>query len=143
MTFVSLAAAAVNLLAAAAGGWAWWRVEPTRVFWPLLRAGQGAAVVVAVIAGVRLLLGNTPSSSLFWVYVLVPLVVAFVGEQLRLASAQTILDTRGLEDAQAMRGLDEREQRSVVLAIVRREIGVMALAAGAVTFLLLRAAGTA
>ena len=143
MTFVSLAAAAVNLLAAAVGGWAWWRVEPTRLFWPLLRAGQGAAVVVAVIAGVRLLLGETPSSSLFWVYVLVPLVVAFVGEQLRLASAQTILDTRGLEDAQAMRTLGEREQRSVVLAIVRREIGVMALAAGAATFLLLRAAGTA
>jgi len=48
-----------------------------------------------------------------------------------------------LEDAQAVGRLDERGQRSVVLAIVRREIGVMALAALVVAFLALRAYGTA
>ncbi len=143
MTILAWAAALVNLLAAATGGWAWWRVQQSRAFWPLLRAGQVAALVVAGVAGVRLLSGHEPSDGLFWVYVLVPLGIAFVGEQLRLASAQTVLDARGLEDAQAMRTLDERAQRSVVLAIVRREIGVMALTAGAVTFLLARAAGTA
>jgi hypothetical protein len=39
-----------------------------------------------------------------------------------------------------MAALPEAEQRSVVLAIVRREVGVVALAAGVVAFLALRAA---
>jgi hypothetical protein len=54
-------------------------------------------------------------------------------------AAQTVLDARGLEDAQAVGRLAEREQRSVVLQIVRRELGVMALAAGVIAFLALRA----
>ena len=37
-----------------------------------------------------------------------------------------MLDARGLADAQAVGALAADEQRSVVLAIVRREIGVMA-----------------
>jgi hypothetical protein len=54
-----------------------------------------------------------------------------------------VLDARGLEDAQAVGRLDERGQRSVVLAILRREMGVVALSAAVVTFLSLRALGTA
>jgi hypothetical protein len=69
--------------------------------------------------------------------------VAFVAEQLRVASAQTILDRYGLEDAAAVGGLPEAEQRGIVVVIVRREIGVMALSALVVSFLALRAAGTA
>ena len=69
--------------------------------------------------------------------------MAFVAEQLRVASAQTILDQRGLEDAAAVGRLPEDEQRSLVAAIVRREVGVMALSALVVVFLALRAAGTA
>jgi hypothetical protein len=38
-----------------------------------------------------------------------------------------------------MRALDEAEQRSIVLAIVRRELGVMALAALVILGLALRA----
>jgi hypothetical protein len=54
-----------------------------------------------------------------------------------------VLDARGLEDAQAVGRLDEDGQRSVVLAILRREMGVMTLAAVVVVFLALRAWGTA
>ena len=48
-----------------------------------------------------------------------------------------------LPDAQAVGSLPEREQHAVVEQIVRREIGVMALACAVVVFLALRAAGTA
>ena len=54
-----------------------------------------------------------------------------------------MLDARDLPDAQAVGELDEDRQRSVVLAIVRREIGVMTAAALVVAFLALRAWGTA
>src|ERR671924_254311 len=67
-----------------------------------------------------------------------PVAVGLVAEQFRAASAQTVLDARELEDAQAVGRLDEDGQRSVVLAILRREMGVMALAALVVAFLALR-----
>jgi hypothetical protein len=66
-----------------------------------------------------------------------------VAEQFRVTSAETVLEARGLEDAAAVGRLDEAGQRSVVLAILRRELGVVALAAGVVAFLALRAYGTA
>jgi hypothetical protein len=66
-----------------------------------------------------------------------------VAEQLRVISAQTILDRRELADAQAVGELGEAEQRAVVAEIVRRELGVMAISALVVVFLALRAAGTA
>ena len=96
-----------------------------------------------MLCGVLVLAGHKPDDGLFWVYVLVPIAVAFVAEQLRLASAQTVLDGRGLEDARAVGGLPAADQRSVVLQIVRREMGVMTLSAGAMAFLLVRAATTA
>jgi hypothetical protein len=66
-----------------------------------------------------------------------------VAEQLRVISAQTILDRRELADAQAVGELPEAQQRVVVAEIMRRELGVMALSALVVVFLALRAAGTA
>jgi hypothetical protein len=66
-----------------------------------------------------------------------------VAEQLRIASAQTILDQRDLADARAVGALGESEQRTVVAAILAREMGVMTLSALVVVFLALRAAGTA
>jgi TRAP-type C4-dicarboxylate transport system permease small subunit len=140
---VALAAAAINLAAAAWGGWRWWKVEPSGTFWILLRAGQAGAAVFALVCGVAALTGHRPDDGLFWLYVALPLGVAFVAEQLRILSAQTVLDARGIEDAQAMGRLPESQQHSVVLAIVRREIGVMSAEAAAVGFLLVRAAMTA
>jgi hypothetical protein len=87
--------------------------------------------------------GFHPADGLFWLYALLPVAVGFVAEQFRAASAQTVLDARDLPDAQAVGRLDEAGQRSVVLAILRRELGVMALAAIVVAFLALRAYGTA
>jgi hypothetical protein len=52
-----------------------------------------------------------------------------------------VLDARGLEGSVAVGRLPEPEQRAVVLAIVRREMGVMAASALVVTVLALRGAG--
>ena len=139
----ALVAAAVNAVAGLYGGWRWWTVAPSRAFWVLARAGQAAAGLLAVVAGIAAVTGFKPADGLFWLYALLPVAVGFVAEQLRAASAQTVLDARGLEDAQAVGRLDEDGQRSVVLAILRRELGVMALAAIVVAFLALRAYGTA
>jgi hypothetical protein len=139
----ALVAAAVNALAAGVGGLFWWRVEPSRAFWVLCRAGQAAGIVLAVVAGVLAFLGFDPGDRLFWLYALLPVAVSFVAEGLRLSAAQAVLDARELEDAQAVGRLDEAGQRSVVLAIVRREMGTMALSCAVVVFLALRAWGTA
>jgi hypothetical protein len=140
---VALVTAVTNLVAGALGAWRWWTVEPSRSFWVVCRTGQALAVVLALAAGVLAALGFHPDSGLFWLYALLPVAVSFVGEQLRVTAAQAVLDARDLEDAQAVGRLDEAGQRSVVLAIVRREMGTMAAAALVMAFLALRAWGTA
>ena len=144
----ALALAILNALPALLGGWCWYRGEvadgrPVRAFWVLLRLAQGGAVLYAVAVGVLTVAGHSPSEPLFYLYALLPLAVSFVAEQLRLASAQTILDQRGLESAAEVGELPESEQLAVVAAIVHRELGVMTLSALVVVFLALRAAATA
>jgi hypothetical protein len=139
----ALVTAATNLVAGALGAWRWWIVVPSRAFWVLCRTGQAFAVVQAAVAGVLAALGFHPGDGLYWLYALMPVAVSFVAEQLRVTAAQAVLDARELEDAQAVGRLDEAAQRSVVLAIVRREMGTMAAAALVVAFLALRAWGTA
>lgn len=143
MTVVlALVVAAANLAAGAFGAERWYRVQDGRRFWPLLRAAQAAAVLFALYGGALVALGQGPDNSLFLLYALLPVGVNVVAEQLRLASAQTVLDARGLESAQALGDRPAAEQHSVVRQIVRRELGVMAAAALVVAFLALRAAGT-
>lgn len=136
---LALVAAVVNLVAGLTAGALWWRVEPRPWAWWGIRAGQAAAIALAVGAGILAAAGFDPDAGLFWLYALLPVAVSFVAEQLRLASAQTVLDARELEDAQAVGRLEAAAQRSVVLAIVRRELGVMAVAALVIAFLALRA----
>jgi hypothetical protein len=139
----ALAVAALNGVAALAGALNWYRARPGRAFWVVLRMGQAAAVLFAAGAGVAAAAGRTSSDGLFYLYALLPLAIAFVAEQLRIASADTVLALRGLPDAQAVGRLPAEEQRKVVAAIVERETGVMALSAVVVVFLAVRAAGTA
>jgi hypothetical protein len=143
VTVTALIAATLNAAAAAYAGWRWWRVDPDRWSWALVRAGQAGMLVLALLAGVAWLIGERPDSGLFWIYAFVPVGTSFFAEQFRLLSAQTVLDARGLEDARAVGRLPASEQRSIVTQIARRELGVMALAAVVNAFLLLRAAGEA
>jgi hypothetical protein len=162
----ALAVAACNAVAGALGGWLWYRpVQPpsdgpqgaedepappgharARLdvgFWVALRIGQGSALTLAIAVGSLAAAGKYSSEHLFYLYALLPLAIAFIAEQLRVTAAQTILDQRDLADAQAVGALPEPEQLAVVAAIVRREVGVMALSALVVVFLALRAASTA
>ena len=121
----------------------WWQVQPDDRVWPLLRAGQVVAGLQALLAGVLFAVGYVPADGLFWLYALLPVAIGFIAEQLRIVSAEQVLENRDLPDAQAVGALPESEQRSVVLAVVRREIGVMALAALVVALLALRAMSVA
>ena len=139
----AIAAAALAALFALAGGlgaWRWYRVQTSPAFWVLLRDGQVGLVAYVLLVGALLLAGRRPDHDLFYVYALLPLGVSFVAEQLRIVAADTVLNARGLEDAQAVGRLDEAGQRSVVTAILRRELGVMTVAALVIAGLLVRAA---
>jgi len=143
----SLAVAALNLLPGLVGGLAFWQADQAglaaRSFWPLLRVGQGSALTLAIAVGSLAAAGKRSSGDLFYLYALLPLAIAFVAEQLRAISAQTILDRRGIESSEEVSALPEPEQLELVGAILQRETGVMAASALVVVFLALRAAGTA
>jgi len=139
----ALTAAALNLIAAAIGGLRWYQVEQGALAWRLIRVGQVAGGLLAVVAAVAFLAGDEPEDDLLWLYLLLPIPVSFVAEQLRAVSAQSVLDERELPDAAAMRELPDETQRSIVVQILRKELGVMTLAAGVVAFLALRAWGVA
>jgi hypothetical protein len=130
----------VNLAAGVLGTWSWWRWEPSRAFWPLLRAGQ-ALVMVEAADGAILLVQGHDLPELHLIYGLVPLAVSLIAEQLRLVAADSVLQSRQLEDRAAIERLPQSEQEALVLAIVRRETGVMAASALVVVVLALRAAG--
>lgn len=123
------------------GAWCWYRVRQSRWFWRLLRAGQVAIVIEAALGGVLVAMGRK-ESGLHLIYGLLPLGIAFVAEQLRIAAAQMVLDSRGFESSAAVGRLPEAEQRLVVISILQREMGVMVLAALVILVLLIRAAGT-
>jgi hypothetical protein len=143
VVIVALVAAAANAFAGGAGAWSLHRGGSGRAFWVLVRVGQVAALVLAVLVGALAAAGQDPSDGLFYLYALAPLVVGLIGEQLRVASAETVLAARGLADARAVGSRPEDEQRSIVQAVLGREIAVMTVVAFVVCFLELRAAGTA
>jgi hypothetical protein len=139
---LALLTAVLNALAALAGAVGWQRFTAPRVFWIAVRAGQGAAVAQALLAGVAAAAGSHPDDGLYWLYAVLPVAVGFLAEQLRAVSAQTELDRRGLADARAVGALPAGEQAFLVRAILHRELGVMAIAAAVVAFLALRALST-
>lgn len=139
----AFALALFNLVPGLLGAWRWYRLQPSRAFWILLRVAQVAALLYALAIGVLAAAGHYSSEHLFYLYALLPLAIGFVAEQLRVASAQTILDQHDLADARAVGELPEPEQHAIVASIVRREMGVMTLSSLVVVFLALRAAETA
>jgi hypothetical protein len=145
MKYVHIVVGVVTIVLSGAagvwGGWCWWRVRTSPWFWRLLRASQIAVVVEAALGGVLLLTGHRPGN-LHVLYGVLPLLVSFIAEQLRISSAQMVLDQRGFESAAAVGQLPSEEQHEIVVAIVQREVGVMALAALVNVVLLARAAMT-
>jgi hypothetical protein len=130
----------LNSLAFLYGAWCYRQARASRWFWRLLRAGQLSILLEAGLGGIDAINHKIPHLHLL--YGLLPVLVSFMGESLRISSATMILDARGLESAQEVGELEEVEQRRIVVAIVQREIGVMTLAALVIVGLLIRAATT-
>ena len=131
-----------NAIAALYGGWCYLRLNTGRGFWRVLRLAQVTVVVEAAFGGVLELTGEK-TSSLHILYGVLPLLVSILAESLRASTAQMVLDARGFESNDEVGRLPAEEQRGLVLTILQREIGVMALSAVVVVVLLARAAATA
>jgi hypothetical protein len=133
---LGVAVVGANALAAAWGGIAWLRRDPSTVFWYLLRVAQ-ATVVVEVGLGVALLIaGHDNPDGLHLFYGISPLVVALVSEGMRVGAAQ-----RELEDVDDVESLERREQVLIARRVVLREMGVMTVGTLMILTLTLRAAG--
>lgn len=126
---------ATNLVAGVWGGVAWLRADPTVGFWYALRVAQ-VTVVLQAMVGLILVFTGSIADDLHYLYGALPLLVSFLAELVRAGAAQQEL---GALDFKA---LPEERQRRVALAIVRREMGIMAVSCLVITFLALRAAGT-
>jgi heme A synthase len=126
----------LNLIAGAVGGIAWFRDRPSVPFWYLLRAAQGAVILQALLGGLLVFTGHKPDDDLHYLYGILPLVVSFLAEGARAGAAER--EIRDLD----FEALSADAQQQVALAIVRREMGIMAVSCGVILFLGLRAAAT-
>lgn len=130
-----LALIAANLAAGLWGAIAWYQRRPSVGFWYALRAAQ-ALVVLQVMLGGVLVFSDREAVALHYVYGLLPLFVSFLAELIRAGAAQQELGELNFQS------LPEGRQQTVAMAIVRREMGIMAVACLVIVFLALRAAGT-
>jgi hypothetical protein len=125
-----------NLIAGAVGGIAWFRDRPSVPFWYLLRVAQASVFLQTILGGLLVFTGHEVGDNLHYLYGVLPLVVSFIAEGARAGAAQRELGDLDLES------LSADTQQSLALAIVRREMGIMAVSCGVIFFLALRAAGT-
>lgn len=124
-----------NLIAGVWGGIAWLRHRPSVRFWYALRVAQVLVVLQAGLGLILVWLGDE-ADDLHYVYGALPLLVSFLAEGARAGAAQQEIGELDFE------ALDEARQKEVALAILRREMGMMAVACLVIFFLALRAAGT-
>ncbi|MBJ7243954.1 MAG: hypothetical protein JHD03_03950 [Solirubrobacteraceae bacterium] len=139
----ALLVAALGALGTLAGAWAWWQGSLERGFWILWRVTQLATTALAAVALIVFVADYKPASGLFWLYMLLPIAVSIIAEQLRAASADAVLSSRDLDDAQAVGKLPASEQRLIVATIANRELAVAAVACFVIAFLALRVIATA
>jgi heme A synthase len=133
---VGCAVILLNLCAGTLGGIAWYRNQPSVSFWYLLRAAQVSVFLQALLGGLLVVTDHKAAESLHYLYGLLPLLVSFLAEGARAGAAQREL---GEVDFESLPG---EAQQSLALAIVRREMGIMAVSCGVIFFLALRAATT-
>ena len=126
---------ALNGLAAAWGGIAWLRRDPSVWFWYFLRAAQVSVVVQAAL-GALLIARGEEADGLHLFYGLTPLFIALASEAMRVGAAQA--EVAEVEDVEA---LERREQVLLARRVVLREMGVMTTGTLMIVTLALRAAG--
>ena len=133
---VGCAVILLNLAAFAVGGTAWLRSRPSIPFWYLLRAAQAAVFLQVLLGGLLVFTNHEATDDLHYLYGLLPVLVSFLAEGARASAAQRELGELDFES------LPGETQQNIALAIVRREMGIMAVSCGVILFLALRAAGT-
>jgi heme A synthase len=127
---------ALNAAAGLLGGVAWYRDRPSVPFWFLLRAAQVSVVIQALLGGLLVVTNHKPEEGLHYLYGILPLAVSFIAEGARADAAAREVGETDYEN------LPQADQEALALAIVRREMGIMAVSCGVIFFLALRAAGT-
>jgi hypothetical protein len=133
---LGVAVLVLNLAAGLLGGVEWLRDRPSIQFWYVLRAAQVAVFGQVMLGGLLIFTGHESASGLHYLYGLLPLPVSLLAEAARVGAAQQEIGDLDFD------ALPEERQREVALAIVRREMGIMAVACLVILFLALRAAGT-
>jgi len=126
---------ATNLIAGVWGGVAWLARRPSVGFWYALRVAQ-TAVILQVLLGMLLVFTGHSTDELHILYGALPLLVSFLAELARAGAASQELGELDFHS------LTEERQREIGLTIVRREMGIMAVACLVILGLALRAAGT-
>jgi heme A synthase len=127
---------ALNAAAGVVGGIAWYRDRPSIPFWYLLRAAQVSVFIQALLGGLLVVTNHEPEEGLHYLYGVLPIVVSFIAEGARIDAAQREVGETDYEN------LPAADQEALALAIVRREMGIMAVSCWVIFFLALRAAGT-
>jgi len=126
----------LNFVGGTVGGIAWFRDRASVPFWYLLRAAQVSVFIQVALGGLLVFTNHEPAEGLHYLYGLSPLLVSFLAEGARTGAAQRELGETDFES------LDADTQQSLALAIVRREMGIMAVSCWVIFFLALRAATT-
>jgi hypothetical protein len=134
---VGVAVLVSNLAAGAWGAIAWLTNRVSVAFWYVLRGAQVLVVVQVLLGAILLALGHEADEPLHYMYGSAPLLVNLFAEGFRVNAAQ-----REIPEGVAFETLGATEQRTIALRIVRREMGVMTLAALLIVAFALRAAQT-
>jgi heme A synthase len=127
---------ALNAAAGVVGGIAWYRDRTSVAFWYLLRAAQASVFVQALLGGILVVTNHEPKEGLHYLYGILPLLVSFIAEGARADAAQREVGETDYEN------LPQADQEALAFAILRREMGIMAVSCWVIFFLALRAAGT-
>ena len=127
---------ALNAAAGVVGGIAWYRDRPSIPFWYLLRAAQVSVFVQALLGGLLVVTNHEPKEGLHYLYGILPILVSFIAEGARADAARREVGETDYEN------LPQADQEALALAILRREMGIMAVSCWVIFFLALRAAGT-
>lgn len=125
-----------NLGAGVWGAASWYLRQPSVGFWYLLRFAQVSVVVQVGLGGLLVLDGSEAPDGLHYLYGVLPIAVALLGEGARVVASEHELE--GLD----FDSLPRDRQRAVAAAISRRETGIMAVSALVIFGLALRAAFT-
>jgi hypothetical protein len=109
--------------------------------WIAIRAAQAAIIVPTILAALHFAGLGASGKGLQFGYSLMAAAVSFAAEQLRLASAATVLASEGIEGSAEVAALPEDRQNALALRIALRELGVETVALAVCVALLLRGAG--